>query len=85
MSRHGKYAAGKTRITFLVSTELRDALKELAEADERTLSLYLARTMKQIVARKSRGKPVRPPRPAAKEGRQSGDSKATISRTSAAA
>jgi len=50
MSRHGKFAVGKTRISVLVTVTEKAALQKLAQAERRTLSNYLSAVISRIVA-----------------------------------
>ena len=62
MSRHGKFAPGRTRINVVTDIELKDELKKLAAEDRRQLSDYIRIKLEDIVAqardlqgRKARG------------------------------
>lgn len=50
MSRHGKLAYDKTRISVLVTIPEKTALEVMAAAERRTLSNYLSLAISRIVA-----------------------------------
>lgn len=69
MSRHGKLADDKARITFVAPKQLKADLEKLAKADRRTLSNYLVRVLekdeevqKQVVTDLGEPKPSPAPR-----------------------
>jgi len=50
MSKHGKLAAGKTRMTLVISSETKRAVKQLAKLDGRTMSNWVLREIESSVA-----------------------------------
>jgi len=52
MSRQGKLAPGKTHVIFVTTEELKARLRELAEAEGRTLSNFLENSLRRLVARR---------------------------------
>lgn len=49
MSKHGKRAAGQTTVTIPMEVSLRDDLRHLATADDRTLAPYVRLQLKRHV------------------------------------
>lgn len=50
MSKHGKLAKGKTRMTLVIDVETKMAVRHLAKLDNRTMSNWVLREIESAVA-----------------------------------
>jgi hypothetical protein len=49
ISRHGKLADGKTRLSVVIESKTKDALEAIAKADDRSTSRFVVRELEKIV------------------------------------
>lgn len=53
MTKHGKLAAGRTRMTIVIDKETKQAVMRLAKSDGRTMSNWVLREIESSVAARS--------------------------------